>query len=149
MYRSSPHRLCLVRLVALCALLIGIVAPFHLVDIAHAAVITPSKVRYNTTANGDITIVSNAIMSCPDSAPNCAAARNGTATPASQNNNNQYAMEWLDVDGDPATFNSSNATLTLPPGGEILFAGLYWGATARRRWSIFPSAAFALRRPAR
>lgn len=126
-YSGAPGRSFLV-LSAVLALIAGALLPLGPVPAARAAVITPSRVRFNTTANGDIAIVSNAIMTCPDSAPNCAAARNGTASPASQNNNNSYLMQWLDIDGDPTTFNSSSATLTLPPGGEVLFAGLYWGA---------------------
>ena len=43
------------------------------------------------------------------------------------NNNNPRTMTWIDVDGDPATFDSSSATLTLPPGARVLFAGLYYG----------------------
>ena len=36
-------------------------------------------------------------------------------------------MTWVDVDGDPATFDSSSADLTLPAGASVLFAGLYYG----------------------
>jgi uncharacterized repeat protein (TIGR01451 family) len=48
-------------------------------------------------------------------------------------NNNGYSMRFVDVDtadtpsgGVPN--NSSSADFTLPPGGSVLFAGLYWGA---------------------
>ena len=83
--------------------------------------------RFSTNDTGDIAIVGNTLMTCPDSASTCAAARNGTAS-GSANNNNGYVMQYVDVDGDPATtFNSSSATLTLPPGSTVLFAGLYWG----------------------
>ena len=38
-------------------------------------------------------------------------------------------MVAVDTDGDPATtVNSSTATLGLPQGATVLFAGLYWGA---------------------
>ena len=37
-------------------------------------------------------------------------------------------MERVDVDGNPATFDSSSARLTLPDGARVLFAGLYSGA---------------------
>ena len=36
-------------------------------------------------------------------------------------------MTWVDADGDPATFDSSSADLTLPSGASVLFAGLYYG----------------------
>lgn len=34
----------------------------------------------------------------------------------------------IDIDGDPTTFNSSSANLSLPDCSSIAFAGLYWGA---------------------
>ena len=37
-------------------------------------------------------------------------------------------MGYVDVDGDATTFNSSTATLSLPAGATVTWAGLYWGA---------------------
>src|SRR5688500_3372534 len=34
---------------------------------------------------------------------------------------------WVDVDGDPSTFNSSRATVTVPAGATVDQAALYWG----------------------
>jgi uncharacterized repeat protein (TIGR01451 family) len=34
---------------------------------------------------------------------------------------------WVDVDGDPSTFNSSRATVTMPAGATVDRAALYWG----------------------
>lgn len=76
---------------------------------------------------GDIAIAANTLMTCPDADAACAAARAGTATGAALNNN-AYGMVRVDVDGDPSTANSSRATLSLPPGAQVLFAGLYYGA---------------------
>ena len=42
-------------------------------------------------------------------------------------NNNDRTVTWLDADGDPATFDSTSADLTLPAGASVLFAGLYYG----------------------
>ena len=64
-------------------------------------------------------------MTCPDSAPTCASARLGLQG-GTLGNNNGYAMTYVDVDGPGTTFNSSTATLSLPPDGFVLFAGLYW-----------------------
>ena len=86
------------------------------------------SLRYSTNVNGQIAIVGNTGMQCPlgtvDPLLNsgCSAARDGTGT----RNNNSFDMQWLDADSDPATFQSSSATLTLPAGGRVLFAGLYW-----------------------
>jgi uncharacterized repeat protein (TIGR01451 family) len=67
------------------------------------------------------------LTTCPVSHPNCAAERAGTA--ATQTYNNGYAMVRVDVDSDASTFNSSRATLDLPAGANVRFAGLYWGGT--------------------
>ena len=42
--------------------------------------------------------------------------------------NNQYNMTPVDADSDGSTSNSSSATVTMPAGSTVLFAGLYWGA---------------------
>lgn len=84
--------------------------------------------RYSNNINGQITIAANTLMQCPIATPDptvnsgCAGARAGT----NARNNNTFDMGWLDVDADPATFNSSQATLNLPTDGVVLFAGLYW-----------------------
>jgi hypothetical protein len=39
-------------------------------------------------------------------------------------------MIQLDLDTDATTFNSSSADVAGPPGSEVLWAGLYWGARA-------------------
>ena len=59
--------------------------------------------------------------------PNASRARNGEGGLAALNNN-KYAMELVDVDSDPGTFDSSSATLSLPAGATVQFAGLYYGA---------------------
>jgi uncharacterized repeat protein (TIGR01451 family) len=84
-------------------------------------------VRFSTNDTGNIAIVGNTLMTCPTAAANCVAAQNGTAT-GSALSNNAYNMQHIDADGDPATtLNSSRATLSLPAGSTVLFAGLYWG----------------------
>ena len=97
--------------------------------------------RYSTTTRGELVLIGNANMSCLSAATNCAAARDGTAA---ANNNNDYAMAYQNTDGvatSPA--NSSTATLAIPGGSTVLFAGLYWGAdtSAGTGGSAAPSAA--------
>ena len=91
----------------------------------------PFQQRYAATAQGDITIIGNTLLSCSDNLPNCADVRNGVAEPPSQNNNNAHFMTWVDADGDVDTVNSSSATLTLPPEARVLFAGVYWGGRSQ------------------
>ena len=57
--------------------------------------------------------------------------------------NNNYNMGYVDIDGDGSTVNSSTATLTLPAGATVSWAGLYWGAdkSAGTGGSAAPNAA--------
>ena len=96
--------------------------------------------RFSANTQGDITIAANSIESCLDSLPACANVRNGGG---SGHNNNDRTMTWVDADGDPATFDSSSADLTLPAGAAVLFAGLYL-----RGSPVGGSGRVAARRPA-
>jgi uncharacterized repeat protein (TIGR01451 family) len=87
--------------------------------------VDPFSQRYAFNTNGDIQIIGNTLTTCPTADTRCAAARAGTGTTL---NNNDFNAALIDVDGDPTTFNSSSADLTLPPNTEVLWAGLYWSA---------------------
>ncbi|GIF24155.1 putative repeat protein (TIGR01451 family) [Actinoplanes tereljensis] len=91
---------------------------------AVAAITTPFTSRFETNANGSILLRGNSNMTCTLSVA-CAAAQNGSG---SSLNNNNFAMVYTDADGSLATFNDSTATITMPAGSTVLFAGLYWGA---------------------
>ena len=80
--------------------------------------------RFSANTQGDITFAANGVLSCVPAESGCLDARNGTGT---RLNNNDRVMTYIDVDTDDATFNSSDATLSLPTGARVLFAGLYWG----------------------
>ena len=84
------------------------------------------SVRFTVNAQGDVTGTGNALVTCLDSNNRCAAARNAQASGA-DNNNNNLAVRWVDIDDDATTFNSSAARLVLPAGARVLFAGLYYG----------------------
>lgn len=88
------------------------------------AVTTPFGVRFTADTTGDITFAANTLMTAPASAGQAAIdAQNGVG---SEVNNNDFQMAYVDIDADPATFNSSAAELVLPAGASVLFAGLYW-----------------------
>ena len=92
-----------------------------------AATIVPFDIRFETNDNGALAVFGNNVLTCPPSAV-CTAVRNGTTT-GGQSSNNAHAMVNLDEDGAAfPTFNSSAATVSRPPGADVLFAGLYWGA---------------------
>ncbi len=103
--------------------LAGVVTTLLLVPAAaHADRAFSSRFAANT--QGDITIAANSLESCLDALAACANVRNGTGSGL---NNNDRTVTWVDADGDPATFDSSAADLTLPAGATVLFAGLYYG----------------------
>ncbi len=111
---------CFKILVALCALAGG--GPVS------AQVLRPFSIRYQTNARGKIVLVSNNIITSKGTGvdytalpPNC-----GTAT-AGNCRNDAFQGTPIDIDGDPATLNSSSAQLALPACNTVAFAGLYWG----------------------
>jgi uncharacterized repeat protein (TIGR01451 family) len=92
------------------------------------------------STQGDIAIAANSIESCLDVSPACGNVRDGVGSGL---NNNDRTMTWIDVDGDPSTFDSSSSDLSLPAGASVLFAGLYYGGrlTAGSGGSPPPNAA--------
>jgi uncharacterized repeat protein (TIGR01451 family) len=104
---------------ALLALSVAIVAP------ARAQVARTFTPRFNVQTAGDVTLIGNTVMSCSASDSKCANAQSGGGT--GNVDNEDFTMQYVDVDGDATTFSSSTATLSLPSGANVLFAGLYWG----------------------
>jgi hypothetical protein len=94
---------------------------------AGAVVEVPFATQFAISARGGVATAANTLMTCPEAAANCLESRAGTATGAALNNN-AYAMERVDIDGDLTTFDSSTAALALPAGATVQFAGLYYGA---------------------
>lgn len=98
------------------------------VPVFASTVIRTFTPRFAVTARGELLMVGNTLMTCPDTNTACAAARAGTSTGSALNNNN-YTMRWVNTDNvTTVPANSSTATLNLPGGSTVLFAGLYWGA---------------------
>ena len=90
---------------------------------ARAQVVRAFTPRFSASQHGNFTMVGNTIMSCNGTGA-CANGRNGTGASV---NNDDFTMVYVDADGDPVTFASSSATLTLPAGATVDWAGLYWG----------------------
>lgn len=118
----------------------GLVAVVVLLAAAAAASAAerPFSLRYGNNVNGQITMAANVMLQCPTDTVDplmnsgCTGSRAGT----SSRNNNSFDMRWLDVDSDPSTFTSSSATLAVPAGSRVLFAGLYWTGLNRKGEAI-------------
>jgi predicted actin-binding protein len=89
---------------------------------AHAAD-TPFTARFAQTVRGDIAAVGNTLLTCPSATAGCTNAQDGIGATL---NNNNWNMTPVNVAG--GTVNSSAATVTLPSGATVLWAGLYWSA---------------------
>ncbi|MBT8385410.1 MAG: hypothetical protein KJO83_06845, partial [Bacteroidia bacterium] len=78
----------------------------------------PFAKRYETAGiNGDLDIIGNSILGPTSNTP-----YNGTTQ------NNFINMVFVDIDGDPSTFNSSSANFSTNACNRVVYAGLYWGA---------------------
>ncbi len=94
--------------------------------VAQAQVVRPFSVRYQANEQGDVRLIGNTVVSCDTAlSSSCASARDASTSVSLDNND--YDMRYVDVDADATTFNASRATLSLPAGAQVVFAGLYWG----------------------
>ncbi|MFC3690054.1 Ig-like domain-containing protein [Aquipuribacter hungaricus] len=82
--------------------------------------------RFSANTNGSVLIRGNTLMTCASSDAACATAQSSTG--GSIQRNNSFAGTFVDVDGDPSTFSSSSAQVTVPAGGSVLYAALVWHA---------------------
>jgi uncharacterized repeat protein (TIGR01451 family) len=88
--------------------------------------------RFGENVRGNVAFAANTLMHCP--VTDVDTCLRGAVHDNLAANNNNRRMQRLDVDGfvdansDTVddTETSSGAVLTLPPGAEVLFAGLYW-----------------------
>jgi uncharacterized repeat protein (TIGR01451 family) len=87
--------------------------------------------RFSKNVTGDIAMAANVLTTCRPTTDNRGRATNNCVRDraGTSGNNNSYFTDFVDVDGPGnTTFNSSEATLSLPADATVLFAGLYWGA---------------------
>ena len=98
---------------------------FSQVDPTNPNIRNVFNVKYNGIIRGDLTMISNNILSKVPT--NVAYNLVGNASEANDNVNQQF----IDIDGNATTFNSSSANLALadPDCSKIVHAGLYWSAT--------------------
>ncbi|KIQ55545.1 DUF7933 domain-containing protein [Meiothermus taiwanensis] len=118
-----------------------LLALFTFLGLAQAQVVTSFSIRYQNTTNGNIMLVGNTLMcmSQANSTTQCDTTRmnnssqNNTAVTSSNQLDTTRNMIFINADPTNPTWpsgrgGSSAATLSLPTGAQVLFAGLYWGA---------------------
>ncbi|MGW7255734.1 DUF3344 domain-containing protein [Streptomyces sp. NPDC054834] len=81
--------------------------------------------RYRAHLHGGIVRAANSSISCR-TAPACSDVQSGGGGV-----NGDFDMFYVDVDGDPNTYNSSRAEVRLPAGSQVTYARLYWGGNLR------------------
>ena len=98
-------------------------------SISFAQQLVPFKIRYQGTVKGDMTVIANNIVNRVD-------YNNSSNEPYYNQTNNakindEFSMEYIDIDDDESTFSSSSAQLFLDKAEnkKIIYAGLYWSAT--------------------
>ncbi|MEU0885643.1 hypothetical protein ABZ345_44270 [Lentzea sp. NPDC005914] len=93
-----------------------------------ADVITPFTQVYDQVVYGDFNIIGNSVTKCPatPSPLTSAMCANGAGRTDPDAVNDEYQMAWADADTNSATFNSSSASLTIPPGATVDHVRLHW-----------------------
>ena len=87
----------------------------------------PFTIRYKELIQGDITFIANTIVN-RNTGKNYNEPYNKLNSGAKHNDD--FEMQYIDIDQNPETFSSSSATFqATEPMQELLFAGLYWSAT--------------------
>src|SRR3954447_22884687 len=81
--------------------------------------------RYHAHQHGGIVRAANASITCR-AASSCSDVQAG-----GPGVNGDFDMFYIDVDGDPNTYNSSRAEVRLPAGSRVTYARLYWGGNLR------------------
>ena len=98
-------------------------------SVSFAQLTVPFKARYQGLVKGDMAVIANNIVNRVD--------YNNSSNVPYYNHTNQaqlndeFNMDYIDVDNDEDTFSSSSAELFLdnPNNKRIIYAGLYWSAT--------------------
>ena len=95
---------------------------------AFSQLVQPFEIRYQTQQKGGIVFLSNVSVSC-NSGSNCiSSTSNLPGSGSTSYGNNDFIMNYVDVDGDPSTYMSTSDSLNLQTCSEVMWAGLYWGS---------------------
>lgn len=102
---------------------------FFFSENSYSQLAVPFKVRYQSFVKGDMTVISNNIVNRKESRTFTSEPYNDVSENAKLND--QFEMNYIDIDNDKSTFSSSSAELNLENSSskKIKYAGLYWSAT--------------------
>ena len=85
--------------------------------------------RFHTTKPGDIVAIGNVVLNCAPYGDTSNADCNSTREhpfPTGGMDNNDFPARYIKVDPSGPGSNNSRATLSIPAGAKVEFAGLYW-----------------------
>ncbi|MEU7003763.1 sigma-70 family RNA polymerase sigma factor [Nonomuraea sp. NPDC046570] len=82
--------------------------------------------RFATDGKVSVIAAGNTLLTCPDTRTGCGETRLREGT---RRDNDLWPMQRLDRDETSTTDSSSATVLTLPKGGQVVWAGLYWSAS--------------------
>lgn len=101
---------------------------FFSFSVSFAQLSVPFKMRYQGKIKGDMTIIANNIVNRVD-------YNNSSNNPYYNHTkfsklNDEFDMEYIDIDGDESTFSSSSAELVFEKktNRKVIYAALYWSA---------------------
>jgi hypothetical protein len=96
---------------------------------SYSQLAVPFKVRYQSYVKGDMMVISNTIVNRKENRTSTSEPYNDITEIAKLND--QFEMNYIDIDNDESTFSSSSAVLNLNNASskKIKYAGLYWSAT--------------------
>ncbi|SDQ71807.1 zf-HC2 domain-containing protein [Thermostaphylospora chromogena] len=86
--------------------------------------------RFATDGRVVTRVIGNALLSCENDRVSCLVTGRGNGE---CRDNDLRRMKAIDADRDPRTSSSSAASLSIPSGGHVVWAGLYWSAANRAR----------------
>jgi uncharacterized repeat protein (TIGR01451 family) len=101
---------------------------------AESTVVKPFQLNYDEVVYGDFLYAGHGVVRCPVNADNAPTTGSGNTAATCANTadrrdtlvNDDFFMQWADVDADRGTFDSAKASVTIPPGARIVFARLNW-----------------------
>lgn len=96
---------------------------------SYSQLVSPFKIRYQSFVKGDIKLISNNITNRTDYGNTANVPYYNHTNSAKKND--EFEMNYIDIDDDMSTFSSSSSKLNLGNAinQKIVYAGLYWSAT--------------------